>query len=197
MMGRATRVRLRWGVALGLGMAVLQAPSARAQKGVPATTVMVGGQPMVSDHDIIDNLSHSADHTVLMDLLRLAGMTEALRSHGPFTLFAPTNAAFATMPAGLVDSLHLPENKTKLVALLSLEILEGNYSAARMRLLLRTGKGQAELDTVGEGKVTLITNGPLNLAIRGPKGDVADIMLYDVKQANGVVFVTDRVLLPG
>jgi uncharacterized surface protein with fasciclin (FAS1) repeats len=185
------------GIVLGLCLALLQAPAALAQKGVLPTSVIVGGQPMVSDHDLMDNLSHSADHTTFVELLQLAGMTDALRSHGPFTVFAPNNAAFANMPAGVLDSLRRPENKAKLVALLSMEIIEGNYSTARLHLLLRTGKGQADLDTVGEGKLKLFTNGPQNLAIRGPKGDVAAIILYDVKQANGVLYVTDRVLEPG
>ena len=192
-----TEPMARWGVLLGIGLAASQTAPALAQKGVPATSVIVGGQPMVSDHDIMDNLSHSADHTILVGLLQLAGMTEALRGHGPFTVFAPTNGAFANMPPGLLDQLRQPENRTKLIALLSMEIMEGNYSAARMHLLLRTGKGQAELDTVGEAKLTLTTNGPLNLQIRGPKGDTAAITLYDVKQSNGVLFVTDRVLLAG
>ena len=192
-----TRQTACWGAVFGIALAAYQPSPARAQKGVPPTSVIVGSQPMVSDHDIMDNLSHSADHTTFVGLLQLAGMTDALRGHGPFTVFAPTNAAFANMPPGQLDSLRQPANKAKLVALLSMEILEGNYSAARMHLLLRTGKGQAELDTVGEAKLTLTTNGPLNLTLRGPKGDVADIILYDVKQANGVLFVTDRVLSPG
>jgi uncharacterized surface protein with fasciclin (FAS1) repeats len=78
-----------------------------------------------------------------------------------------------------------------------MQILPGNYSSARLHYLLRAGKGQAELDTVSDGKLVLTTNGPTNLVLRDPKGTVADIILYDAKQANGVVFVTDRVLQPG
>ncbi|WP_158746407.1 fasciclin domain-containing protein [Acidisphaera sp. L21] len=189
--------RLRWALAAGLGLALGHAAPALAQKGVPPTSVIVGGAAMVSDHDIMDNLSHSTDHTTLLGLLQLAGMTEALRSHGPFTLFAPTNAAFAALPGGMLDSLRKPENKNTLVALLSMQILEGNYSSARLHYLLRYGKGTTQLDTVSEAKLTLTTNGPPNLILKDPRGGTADIILYDAKQANGVVFVIDRVLQPG
>ena len=170
---------------------------AMAQKGVPATSVLVGGHAMVSDHDIMDNLSGSADHTDFVSLLRSAGMADALQAHGPFTVFAPTNAAFAALPPGTMDSLRRPENRSSLLALLSMQILPGNFSSARLHYLLRAGKGQAELDTVSDGKLTLTTNGPSNLVLRDPKGNLADVLIYDAKQSNGVVFVTDRLLQPG
>ena len=181
------------GLVAGLGWG----PPALAQKGVPPTSVLVGGQPMVSDRDIIDNLSHSADHTVLLGLLQSAGMADALRGHGPFTIFAPTNAAFAALPPGMLDSLRKPENRNNLVAVLSMQILAGNFSSTRLHYILRSNKGQVELDTVGEGKLTVTTNGPTNLVLHDAKGSLAAIVLYDAKQANGVLFVTDRVLLPG
>ena len=159
--------------------------------------VMVGGQPMISDHDLMDNLSQSADHTTLLGLLRDAGMTDALRGHGPFTLFAPTNEAFAALSSGELDTLRRPENKSSLIALLSMNILPGDFSSARLRYLLRAGKGNAELATVSDGKLALLNNGPQNLVLRDPKGDLASIILYDAKAANGVMFVTDRVLQPG
>ena len=109
-------------------------------------------------------------------------------------MFAPTDAAFAALPPGLLDSLRKPENKTALVALLSMQIVLGNYSSARLHLLMRTGKGQTALDRVKEGSLTVVANGPLNLMVRYPKGDTANVILYDAKQANGVVFVTDRVM---
>ena len=168
-----------------------------AQKGVPTTSVMVGGHPMASDQDIIANLSQSAEHTVFLGLLRSAGMADALQGHGPFTVFAPTNVAFAALPAGTLDGLRKPESKAALVTLLSEHILPGNFSLARLRYILRTSKGPAEVDTVNDAKVTFATNGPANLTVRGPKGDPADIVIYDAKQSNGVLFVTDRVLQPG
>ncbi len=178
-------------------LASLAAPAAMAQKGVPPTSVIVGGHPMASDHDIVDNLAGSAEHTVFIRLLRSAGMLDALQGHGPFTVFAPTDAAFSRLPPGVLDGLEHAENKAGLVALLSMQILPGNYSLARLRFLIRGGKGQVEIDTVNDAKLNVTTNGPANLMLRDPKGDTADIVVYDAKQANGVVFVTDRVLLPG
>ena len=187
----------RPGVAAALTvLALAAAPMALAQKGVPPTTVIVGGHPMASDRDILENLSQSADHTVLVGLLRTAGMAETLAGHGPFTLFAPTDAAFAALPPGLVENLREPANKAALVALLATQIVPGNYSFARLRLLLRTGKGQTELDTANESRLAVLANGPLNLMLKDPRGDTANVILYDAKQANGVIFVTDRVLQP-
>ncbi len=170
---------------------------ALAQKGVPPTSVMVGGRPMASDHDIMDNLAQSPEHTVFLSLLRSAGMGDALQGHGPFTVFAPTNVAFAALPPGMLDGLRRPESKAALVTLLSEHILPGNFSLARLHYILRASKGQADIDTVNDSKVTIAANGPANLTVRGAKGDPADIVVYDAKQSNGVLFVTDRVLLPG
>lgn len=158
---------------------------------------MVGGHAMTSDHDLLDNLALSDDHTVLMGLLRAAGMVDSLRGHGPFTLFAPTNAAFAALPPGMLDNLRRPEAKSSLVALLQMQVVQGNFSLARLHFLLRAGKGSAELQTVSDAALTVLLNGPANLMVRDPKGNTADLTLYDVKQANGVLFVTDRVLQPG
>ncbi len=184
------------GVALA-AMGCLACTPVLAQKGIPPTSVMVGGRAMASDHDLIDNLSQSPEHTVFLGLLRSAGMADALQGHGPFTVFAPINAAFAALPQGTVDTLRKPENKAALVALLSEHILPGNFSSARLHYILRASKGQMDLDTVSDGKLTVTTNGPSNIVLRDPKGNVADIMIYDAKQANGVLFVTDRVLQPG
>ena len=180
-----------------LVLAGLFPPPVLAQKGVPPTSVVVGGHPMVSDRDIIENLSQSPDHAIFLGLLRTAGMADALQGHGPFTVFAPTDTAFAALPAGTLDALRRPEGRGALVNLLSEHILPGNFPLARLRYLLRTGKGQVDIDSVNEGKVTVATNGPANLTVRGLKGDPVDIVIYDAKQANGVLFVTDRVLQPG
>ena len=170
---------------------------ASAQRGVAPSSVTVGGHPMESDRDLAENLAQSADHTVFVALLRAAGMTETLQGHGPFTVFAPVNAAFAALAPGVLDALRRPENKERLVALLSMQVVAGNYSSARLHFLLRGGKGQTELETISEGKLQVTTNGPSNLVVKDAKGEGAAITLYDAKQANGVLFVTDRVLLPG
>ncbi len=168
-----------------------------AQRGVAASTVTVGGHAMASDRDLMENLAQSSDHTVFLGLLHDAGMAEALQGHGPFTVFAPTNAAFAALPPGVLEALRRPESKERLVALLSMQVVAGNYSSARLHFLLRAGKGQTELETIDEGKLEVTTNGPSNLVVKDSKGGLAAITLYDAKQANGVLFVTDRVLLPG
>jgi uncharacterized surface protein with fasciclin (FAS1) repeats len=188
---------MRWLAVLPLLLAMPSfAPSALAQKGFPATTVIVGGHPMASDRDLLDNLALSADHHVLLDLLDTAGMLERLRGRGPFTLFAPTDAAFAALPRGELDRLRQPESRTALRELLALHIVPSNYSSKRLTLALRSNKGGGELETLDGVKLVLSTNGPSNMTLRDPKGGIADIVLYDAKQANGVLFVIDRVLHP-
>jgi len=182
-----------WKAALTL---LLLATPALAQKGFPPTVVIVGGQPMMSDRELPDNLAASADHRVLLGLLASSGLLEQLRGRGPFTVFAPTDAAFADLPPGELERLRLPENKAALRALLALHIVPGNFSSKRLFLLLRGVKGMAELDTLNGAELGLGTNGPINIVLRDPKGDVANIVLYDAKQANGVLFVIDRVLQP-
>jgi uncharacterized surface protein with fasciclin (FAS1) repeats len=184
-----------------LAMAALALPLAAtpvlAQKGVAPTTVTVGGAPMVSDRDIMENLSRSADHEVFVSLLRDTGLADALRQRNVFTVFAPTDAAFAALPPGQLDTLKKPENKAALLRLMQAHIISGDYSSARLRYLMRSGKGQTELEDIAQGKLTVTTNGPSNIVLRDAKGTTADIILYDAKQANGVVFVIDRVLQPG
>ena len=175
----------------------LAAGPALAQKGVAPTTVIVGGAPMVSDRDIMENLSRSADHQVFAGLLREAGLADALRQRTSFTIFAPTDAAFASLTPGELDTLKRPEDKAALVRLLQAHIIPGDYSSARLRFLMRTGKGQTELEDMAQGKLVVTTNGPSNIVLRDAKGKMTDIILYDVRQANGVVFVIDRVLQPG
>lgn len=170
---------------------------AMAQKGVPPTTVIVGGHGMLSDHELIENMAQSADNHVFMELLRASGLIDVLRQKGPFTVFVPTDEAFSQLPPGLLEGLRKPENKPKLVALLSVHIVPEIYSSTRLRLLLRGAKGQVDLDTYNGGKLTIGTNGPSNLVLRNATGIAADITLYDVKQANGVVFIIDRVFVPG
>lgn len=188
-------MRARW--LLSGVVASLMAHPALAQKGVPPTVVVVGGYGMVSDRNMIENLSQSADNHVFMDLLRASGMTDALRQNGPFTVFVPTDEAFAALPAGTLDALRKPESKARLTSLMSDYVVPGIFSSARLRLLLRHSKEQVELDTLNGGKIVIGSNGPSNLVVRNAGGIAADITLYDVKQGNGVVFIIDRVALPG
>lgn len=184
-----------YGALAVLGLAVVSGP-ALAQKGMAPTAIIVGGAPMISDRDIIENLSRSAKHQVFIGLLQTAGLTDMLRQHGPFTVFAPTDAAFAALPAGKLDTLRQPEHKDALIKLLQTHIIPGDYSTARLHFLMRTNKNQAVLDDSADGKLTVISNGPSNLALRDGKGAMADITLYDVRQANGMVYIIDRVLAP-
>jgi uncharacterized surface protein with fasciclin (FAS1) repeats len=190
-------MRIKAAVALTALFSAYATGPVLAQKGVAPTTVTVGGAPMVSDRDIMENLSRSADHEVFVGLLRDAGLADSLRHRNIFTIFAPTDAAFAALPPGQLDSLKKPENKSALVRLLQAHIVPGDYSSARLRYLMRSGKGQAELEDAAQGKLTVTTNGPSNIVLRDGKGATADIILYDAKQSNGVVFVIDRVLQPG
>ncbi len=178
-------------------LALAMTTPAWAQKGVAPTTVIVGGSPMVSDKDLLDDLPNSAEHTVYLTLLHASGLADMLRGRGPFTVFAPTDAAFAALPPGTVEMLQRPENKARLVTLLSDLILPGNFSLARFQYILRSYKGQVDLDTINNAKLTVSTNGPGNIILKDAKGQVARILVYDVKQANGVMYVIDRVLMPG
>ncbi len=183
-------------IAIALAGAVAPACLAHAQKGVPPTSVLVGGQAMVSDRDIMDNLQKSPELSTFVSLLHTAGLSDSLQGHGPFTVFAPINPAFNKVPAEQLDALRRPDNRAKLAALMGANILEGNFSSSRLRYLLRQNKGSVDLDTVSGGKLTIILNGPQNIMVKDAKGHAADIVVYDVKQANGVLFVTDAVMQP-
>jgi uncharacterized surface protein with fasciclin (FAS1) repeats len=162
-----------------------------------AQTVMVGGAAMYPNKNIVENAVNSGDHTTLVAAVKAAGLVDTLETKGPFTVFAPTNAAFAALPAGTVDTLLKPENKAKLTAVLTYHVVAGDYSSAKLKSLIKAGHGEASLKTVQGGTLTFSMNGPDNIAVRDEKGDIADIVVYDVKQSNGVIQSIDKVLLPG
>lgn len=172
-------------------------PAASAQGGHMAATVMVGGQAMYPNKSIVANAVNSADHTTLVSAVKAAGLVDTLNGKGPFTVFAPTNEAFAALPAGTVETLVKPENKATLTKILTYHVVAGDYPASRLRAMIRAGHGEAMLPTVEGEKLTFTMNGPDNIVVRDAKGDVADISTYDVKQSNGVIHVIDKVLLPG
>ena len=146
---------------------------------------------------IVANAVNSADHTTLVAAVKAAGLVDTLNSKGPFTVFAPTNEAFAALPAGTVDTLLKPENKAMLTKVLTYHVVAGEYDATRLRAMIRAGNGTATLTTVEGGKLWLMMNGPSNIIVKDAKGDVADIGISDVHQSNGVIQVIDHVLLPG
>ncbi|WP_268798351.1 fasciclin domain-containing protein [Pseudomonas huanghezhanensis] len=158
--------------------------------------VMVGGQSMSPTKTIVDNAVNSADHTTLVAAVKAAGLVDTLKGKGPFTVFAPVNAAFAALPAGTVDTLLKPENKATLTKVLTYHVVAGNLDMMELSKRIKAGGGKTELTTVSGGKLTLMMNGPHNIVIKDEKGGIADISTYDVTQSNGVIHVIDKVLMP-
>jgi uncharacterized surface protein with fasciclin (FAS1) repeats len=160
-----------------------------------ANTVTVGGAPMYPNKTIVENASASADHTTLVSAVKAAGLDKTLAGAGPYTVFAPTNAAFEKLPAGTVDGLLKPESKGALTGILTYHIVPGVVLAADLRNSIQRGNGKAELATVGGGKLTATeANGVITLT--DAKGGQAHVTQGDVMQSNGVVHVVDAVLLP-
>jgi uncharacterized surface protein with fasciclin (FAS1) repeats len=159
-----------------------------------AGEVWVGGQPMYTTKDIVDNAVHSADHTTLVAAVQAAGLVETLKGKGPFTVFAPTNDAFENLPAGTLDMLLRPEHKAALTKVLTYHVVAGRLDAATLRQTVRTGKGKAKLETASGGVLWVRDNGD-NLIVQDEKGGIANIAIANVMQSNGVIHVVDRVLL--
>lgn len=158
-------------------------------------TVMVGGAAMYPSKDIVTNAANSKDHTTLVAAVTAAGLVETLQSAGPFTVFAPTNAAFDLLPAGTVTTLLKPENKAMLAGILTYHVVAGKVSAADLVKMIKEGNGSATLTTVAGGKLIASMMGK-KVAITDEKGGVAYVTIADVNQSNGVIHVVDHVLLP-
>ena len=158
--------------------------------------VVVGTMAMYPTKDIVDNAVNSADHTTLVAAVKAAGLVETLKTKGPFTVFAPVNAAFAALPAGTVETLLKPENKASLTGVLTYHVVAGRFDAAAIEKAIKAGKGSATLTTVNGQKLTAMMNGPRNIVVKDAAGNVASISTYDVRQSNGIIHVIDRVLLP-
>jgi len=159
-------------------------------------TVTVGGAPMYPSKNIIQNAVNSKDHTTLVAAVKAAGLVDTLSGPGPFTVFAPTNAAFAKLPAGTVDNLLKPENKATLVKVLTYHVVPGRMTAVNLMKAVKDGEGEAHLKTVAGEDITIKQPGPGKLTITDSKGDVAMVTIADVLQSNGVIHVIDTVLLP-
>lgn len=157
--------------------------------------VMVGGAPMFANKDIIDNAVNSKDHTTLVAAVKAAGLVSTLKGPGPFTVFAPVNAAFAALPPGTVDTLLKPENKAMLTKVLTFHVVPGRLDAAELVRRIKAGGGKAMLKTVeGESLTATVIGGVVT--ITDSKGDMAHVTTADVIQSNGVIHVVDKVLLP-
>jgi uncharacterized surface protein with fasciclin (FAS1) repeats len=158
--------------------------------------VMVGGESMLPSKNIVANAVSSKDNTTLVAAVKAAGLVDTLQGAGPFTVFAPTNAAFAKLPAGTVDSLLKPENKSTLTKVLTYHVVSGKWDADALMQLVRKGNGSAELSTVSGGKLWVVMNGQRNLVVKDEKGMWSEISTYDVMQSNGVIHVVTSVLMP-
>ena len=157
---------------------------------------MVGGAAMYASKNIVQNAVNSKDHTTLVAAVKAAGLVDTLSGPGPFTVFAPTNDAFAKLPAGTVDNLVKPENKATLTKILTYHVVPGRMNAASLMKAVKDGEGQAKLKTVSGDWLIVKQAGPGKLSVTDAKGDVAMVTIGDVMQSNGVIHVIDTVLLP-
>ena len=160
-----------------------------------ADNPMVGGAPMLASKNIIENAINSKDHTTLVAAVKAAGLVDTLEGAGPFTVLAPTNEAFAALPAGTVDNLLKPENKAMLVKILTCHVIAAKAMAADIMAMSKADGGTHEVTTVGGCKLWLKADGG-KVTITDESGGVANVTIADVGQSNGVIHVIDKVLLP-
>ncbi len=177
--------------ALALGtLAVVSAASAGS-----TPNPMVGGKEMFPNKDIIDNAVNSADHTTLVAAVKAADLVTTLKGAGPFTVFAPTNAAFAKLPAGTVEGLLKPENKATLAKILTYHVVAGKVMAADLVKMIGEGKGTTSFKTVAGASIqAMLVDG--KVVLKDEKGLTSTVTIADVNQSNGVIHVVDSVLLP-
>lgn len=159
-------------------------------------TVMVGGAAMYPSKNIIQNAVNSKDHTTLVAAVKAAGLVDTLSGKGPFTVFAPTNEAFAKLPAGTVETMVKPENKEKLTKILTCHVVAANAMSNAINKMIKDDGGAHKVKTVG-GCVLTVKNEGGKIKIMDEKGQTATVTIADVRQSNGVIHVIDTVLLPG
>ena len=182
-----TKTFLRAGIA-ALALATVATPAL-------AKNPMVGGAAMYPTKNIVENAVNSKDHTTLVAAVKAAGLVETLMGPGPFTVFAPTNAAFAKLPAGTVETLVKPENKDTLTSILTYHVVAGRLTAADIAKKIKMGHGKAMLTTVNGGMLTASMMGG-KLMLTDAKGGMSHVTIGNVMQSNGVIHVVDTVLLP-
>lgn len=156
---------------------------------------MVGGAPMLPSRNIVENAVNSADHTTLVAAVQAAELVDALQGDGPFTVFAPVNAAFEALPEGTVETLLMPENRDQLTQILACHVVPANAVAAEIGAMIESGGGRAMAETLGGCTLTLEMAGDA-LNVIDENGNAATVSIADVIQSNGVIHVIDRVLLP-
>lgn len=165
-------------------------------KAAASDAPIVGGAAMFPTKTIVENAVNSKDHTTLVAAVQAAGLVEALSGPGPFTVFAPTNAAFAKLPAGTVETLVKPENKSTLASILTYHVVAGRISATDLIGMIKKGRGMAKLTTLNGGMLTArVVSG--KVVLTDAAGGTATVTQADVFQSNGVIHVTDSVSLPG
>ena len=179
----------------GSAFAVAHAQTTPKAHTMNEKTVMVGGAAMYPSKNIVENAVNSADHTTLVAAVKAAGLVDTLVSAGPFTVFAPTNAAFVKLPAGTVDTLLKPDMKPDLQKVLTYHVVAGRMTAADISKAIKDGGGKATLKTVAGGSLTA-KSAMGKITLTDEKGGVSTVTIGDVLQSNGVIHVVDAVLLP-
>lgn len=171
------------------------AATALAGLAVAQDNPMVGGAPMYADKNIVENAVNSADHTTLVAAVQAAGLVETLSGEGPFTVFAPTNDAFAALPAGTVDELLKPENKDQLTKVLTCHVVAADAMSDAIGQMISDDGGTHAVETVGGCTLQAKMDGE-SITLTDETGGVATVTIADVDQSNGVIHVIDKVLLP-
>ena len=182
-------------VAVMLLTGTLLSFNSQAQMAKKEKTVMVGGAEMYPSKNIVENAVNSKDHTTLVAAVKAAGLVETLQSAGPFTVFAPTDAAFGLLPAGTVETLVKPENKAMLTGILTYHVVPGRITSQDLTKWVKSGNGTYEMTTVQGGKLWVVSKDG-KLWLKDEKGGMTGISIADVNQSNGVIHVVDGVLLP-
>ncbi|MGZ8558455.1 MAG: fasciclin domain-containing protein [Chitinophagaceae bacterium] len=158
-------------------------------------TVEVGGSAIYASKNIVENAVNSKDHTTLVAAVKAAGLAETLQGTGPFTVFAPTNAAFDMLPKGTVESLVMPDNKQQLTGILTYHVVAGKLDSKELEKWMKKGNGMAELTTVAGGKLWVMMKDG-KWWVKDEKGGMATITIPNVYQSNGMIYVIDHVLMP-
>jgi len=183
-------------MALSLSACTTMTDDMMATSANAGETVMVGGAAMYPNRNIVENAVNSRDHTTLVAAVKAAGLVDTLSGAGPFTVFAPTNAAFAKLPAGTVDTLLQPANQSMLQSVLTYHVVPGRLTAADLMARIKAGNGQAWLTTVQGGTLTASMMGN-KIMLTDARGGMSHVTQANVMQSNGVIHVTDGVSLPG
>ena len=182
-------------IVLGLSLFFVTSLGFAQNKMMKEDTKMVGGAAMYPSKNIVENAVNSKNHTTLVAEVKAAGLVGCLQSEGPFTVFAPTNAAFDKLPEGTVATLAKPENKEQLQTILKYHVVSGKWNSKAIAKLIKKGDGKAMIKTVSGGTLTAWTKGN-DVYVTDENGNSAKVTIADVNQSNGVIHVVDTVLLP-